>query len=139
MPCTERCHRKKALKPACKRELVAHMTTIFGLSIRQACRTLNLSRTVYHYSPDTTRDEPVITALCEVVERYPRYGFSKIFQILRRWGHIWNHKRVHRIYCLLKLNICRKGKQRLPVRNPARFANVIMAGCLRLFSIAIIR
>ena len=95
------------------------MTTIFGLSIRQACRTLNLSRTVYHYSLDTTRDEPVITALCEVVERYPRYGFSKIFQILRRWGHIWNHKRVHRVYCLLKLNIRRKGKQRLPVRNPS--------------------
>lgn len=43
---------KKALKRAFKRELVAHLITTFGLSIRQACRSLNLSRTVYHYCPD---------------------------------------------------------------------------------------
>ncbi|ASN83978.1 IS3 family transposase [Pectobacterium versatile] len=92
------------------------------MSIRQACRTLSLSRTVYFYQPDTRRDEPVIQALTDMAERYPRYGFKKLFQKLRRQGHAWNHKRVHRIYCLLKLNFRRKGKQRLPVRNPAPLA-----------------
>lgn len=52
-------------------------------------------------------------------EHYPRYGFKKLCQVLRRQGSSWNHKRVHRIYCLLKLNFRRKEKQRLPVRNPA--------------------
>lgn len=51
---------EKALKQACKRELVTHLITTFGLSIRQACQSLNLSRTAYHYRPDTTRYEPVI-------------------------------------------------------------------------------
>lgn len=94
----------------------------FTMSIRQACRTLSLSRTVYCYQPETCRDEPVIQALSEVAERYPRYGFKKLFQVLRRQGNAWNHKRVHRIYCLLKLNFRRKGKQRLPVRNPTPLA-----------------
>lgn len=42
--------------------------------------------------------------------------------MLRWLGNVWNHKRVHRIYRLLKLNFRRKGKQSLPVRNPAPLA-----------------
>ncbi|MFS7632860.1 hypothetical protein ACJ8BK_23990 [Klebsiella pneumoniae] len=41
---------------------------------------------------------------------------------MRRQGYAWNHKRIHRIYCLQKLNFRRKGKQRLPVRNPSPLA-----------------
>lgn len=77
---------------------------------------------VFRYQPDTRRDEPVIMALTMAAEHYPRYGFKKLFQVLRRQGNTWNHKRVHRIYCLLKLNFRRRGKQRLPVRNPAPLA-----------------
>ncbi|VEA70751.1 Integrase core domain [Serratia rubidaea] len=50
------------------------------------------------------------------------FGFKTLFQVLRREGNAWNHKRVHRIYCVLKLNFRRKGKQRIPVRNPAPLA-----------------
>ncbi|ELG11786.1 hypothetical protein A1SG_00027 [Escherichia coli KTE54] len=76
---------------------------------------------VCDYRPDTTRDEPVIAALQAVAERYPRYGFPKLFLILRQQGHSWNNKRLHSIYCLLKLNFRRKC-QRLPVRNPPQLA-----------------
>jgi putative transposase len=90
------------------------------LSLRAACKALRLSRTVYHYQPDTTRDQPVIDVVLALVERFPRYGFGKLFPLIRRQGHRWNHKRVHRIYCALGLNIRRKGKKRLPNRNPDR-------------------
>lgn len=88
------------------------------MSIRAACHALSLSRSVYVYQPDTSRDDPVIVALQNAAERYPRYGFKKLFLILRRQGYAWNHKRIYRVYCLLKLNLRRKGKQRLPNRNP---------------------
>lgn len=78
---------KKALKPAIKRELVSYLTAQFAMSLRKACRTLSLSRTVYFYQTDTRRDEPVIHALTELAERYPRYGFKKLFQLLCRQGN----------------------------------------------------
>jgi len=54
----------------------------------------------------------------ELADQSPRYGCGKLYPLLRRRGHRWNHKRVHRIYCELKLNLRRKGKKRLPSRNP---------------------
>ena len=87
--------------------------------MRQACRAVGVSDSVYRYQPDLTKNEPVIAALQKAVERYPAYGFSKLFKILRRWGHQWNHKRIYRLYCELNLNKRRRGKKRLPTRNPA--------------------
>ena len=55
-----------------------------------------------------------MAALIELAERKPTWGISKLFRVLRRHGHPWNHKRVWRVYCLLKMNLKRKGKKRLP-------------------------
>jgi putative transposase len=88
------------------------------MSIRGACGAVEISRTVYRYQPNTHKDEPVIEAILALMDEHPTRGFGKLFTALRRQGHRWNHKRVHRVYCSLKLNIRRKGKRRLPNRNP---------------------
>ncbi len=53
---------------------------------------------------------PLIQALLDLAERFPRYGFEKCFAVLRREGHTWNHKRVYRVYKQLALHLRRKGK-----------------------------
>jgi putative transposase len=90
---------------------------------------LNLSRSVYRYRADTNRDLPVIMAIQGVLDINPGYGFGKLFKTLRRQGHRWNHKRVYRVYCLLKLNKRRKGKRRLPSRFPEPLAVPAAANC----------
>lgn len=102
--------------------MVDYIHEEYALSVRRCCVALALSRSVYAYKATPRDDGPIIAALIELAERFPRYGFSKLFQLLRRRGHRWNHKRVHRVYCALKLNLRRKGNKRLPSRNPEPLA-----------------
>ena len=105
-----------------RRELADYAIQTHAVSLRRACRVVGLSDSVYRYRPDANKDDALIATLQAVSERYPAYGFSKLLKVMRRQGHLWNHKRIHRVYCELKLNKRRKGKKRLPNRNPAPLA-----------------
>ncbi len=93
-----------------------------GLSERRACAVVGISRSVSRYSPRPDRDEEVIAVLLELSETCPERGFSKLYELIRRRGLPWNHKRVWRVYCDLKLNLRRKGKKGLPKREPQPLA-----------------
>jgi putative transposase len=88
------------------------------LSVLRACAIVRFSRAAYYRAPRAPleADADVITALQAVVEKHPRHGFWKCYGRMRRQGHPWNHKRVHRVYCALKLNLPRRTKRRLPTR-----------------------
>jgi len=58
--------------------------------------------------------------LLKLSREYPHYGFQTLFGLLRSMGNLWNHKRVRRIYCELKLNLKRKPKKRLAPRTAQR-------------------
>jgi putative transposase len=76
---------------------------------------MNLSRSVYYYQSHRD-DGAVIEKLQTLADKRPMDGFWKMYFRIRKEGLIWNHKRIHRVYKLLKLNIKRKGKRRLPAR-----------------------
>jgi putative transposase len=95
------------------------MTEEKGLSVSRACQVARLSRAAY-YKPGTNwaaRDEAVIAALNAALAERDRWGFWKCYDRLRNLGHWWNHKRVHRVYCRMKLNLPRRTKRRPPKRE----------------------
>ena len=102
--------------------MVTYVHVEHGLSLRRACRAFSLSRSVYGYQPKESDDELVIEALVRLAEKHPRFGFGKLFPLLRREQPMWNHKRVLRVYRALKLHLRRKGKKRLPSRHPEKLA-----------------
>lgn len=88
------------------------------LPVQRACRVVRLSRAAYYRPPNSRvrADAPVIAALMAVVADHGRWGFWKCFDRLRLQRYRWNHKRVHRVYCDLHLNLPRRTKRRFPHR-----------------------
>jgi putative transposase len=100
--------------------VVEYLVRVHGLSVNRACYGASLSRSAW-YRPLKNwmeYDQPVIRALQDLSAAKPGLGFWKLHRRLRRRGHGWNHKRLHRVYCELKLNIRRRAKQRVPTRDP---------------------
>lgn len=107
---------KKRLGPCQQRELAEEAVKDYRVSVSRACRIARLPKSQYYYR-SRKDDAALITALQDHAQQYPSYGFRKLFAYLRRAGHRWNHKRVYRVYRLLKLNKRRGGKRRLPTRT----------------------
>jgi putative transposase len=98
------------------------MTEDKGLSVSRACQVARLTRAAYYKSGTNwaARDAAVIAALNAAVAESARWGFWKCFDRIHNQGHRWNHKRVYRVYCAMKLNLPRRAKRRVPqrVRQP---------------------
>ena len=110
-------YRKKTLKSEERRDLVEYAIAEHELSERQACRAVNLNRGTYRYQASKTDDHEIEQELQQLSESQPRWGCRKMTDYLRNQGHLWNHKRIRRIYRGLALNLHRKPKKRLAART----------------------
>lgn len=92
---------KKVLKPAQKRCLADSLDMAYRVGIRKACAVMRLQRSVYYYK--SIKDSRVLTQrIREIAEIRVRYGYLRIYVLLRREGWHLNHKRVYRIYIAKK-------------------------------------
>jgi putative transposase len=83
--------------------------------VSRACKIVSLPRSQFYYTSKKD-DTAIIGELQDLAFKHPSYGFRKLSAYLKRAGHGYNHKKVYRVYKLLKLNKRRKGKRRLPAR-----------------------
>jgi putative transposase len=75
-----------------------------------------MPRSTATYTKKAKLDEPIIDSLNQLVEEHPSIGFWKCYYRMRKANNRWNHKRVYRVYTMLKLNIRRRARKRLPAR-----------------------
>lgn len=65
-----------------------------------------------HYRPEEKHDGSLLGRIEEIAAARVRYGFRRIFVLLRREGWKADHKRVYRLYCQAGLNLRRKRPRR---------------------------
>lgn len=108
-----------------RREVAECLVDEFDLPITRACNVVKMNRSLWYREPKAkAEDEEIRSALNTLVDRWPRWGFWKCFGWLRANGNRWNHKRVHRIYCLMKLNLPRR-KKKMILTRPKQPLNVM--------------
>lgn len=107
---------KKAIKPDKHRALAVYALGEHGLSERQACKILKLSRSVFRYQPKRPYDTEIEQELLGLAARKPSWGFGRMLAYMKSDSHDWNHKRIRRVYCELRLNLRVKPRKRLPKR-----------------------
>jgi len=111
---------KKTVEPTARKEAVGYLVEVKRLSKARACRAVGLSRSGYYQPVKDWKayDAAVVAALNEVVAENGRWGFWKCFGRIRLDGYEWNHKRVHRVYCEMNLNLPSRTKRRRIKREP---------------------
>ncbi len=70
----------------------------FGLSERRGCAVMGVARSTVQYEPRGKDDGKDLKEIREIALRYPRYGYRRIWAVLRRSGRSINRKRVLRLW-----------------------------------------
>ena len=115
-----------------RREQVAYVRGR-GVSLRRACALLSIARSMVGYeSALAKRDAPVVAAMRELAEQYPRFGYRHIQVFLERRGMVMSADRAHRIWRRAGLQVPRRRPRRRvamhrPRPLPASGANHVWA------------
>ena len=96
---SEGCAVKKVVKAASRREAARYLQQTYQVSERRAGRALGLSNSSLRYSSRRPNAEALRRRLRELAAERPRYGYQRLWALLRREGWAVNHKKVYRLYC----------------------------------------
>jgi len=84
----------------------------YRTSVRRACRCVMLTTSMYYYRRADKADELLRMRMREIAATRVRYGFWRIYVLLRREGFADNHKRMYRVYIEEQLNLRTKRPRR---------------------------
>jgi len=83
-----------------------------GLSERRACHLVQIQRSTVQYQPRPDHNAELRTTMQELAQQHHRYGYRRIYRLLRRRGQKVNKKRVQRLWQRAKLQVGRPQRKR---------------------------
>lgn len=86
------------MTPAVKREAVAQLKSLFGLSEGRACRIAGADRKMVRYQARRAPDMELRGRLRELANERRRFGYRRLFVLLRREGEPSGINRISRLY-----------------------------------------
>jgi len=101
------------VRPAGKRAVVSHLVEAHGLSERRACRLADLNLSAWQYRARRKERPGLRARIKELAGMRRRFGYRRIYALLRREGWRVNHKAVHRIYVEEGLQVRKRKRKRV--------------------------
>jgi len=77
---------------------VRQVQATHGVSERRSCVALGVERSTIRYRSTKTDQAPLRLRIRDLAKTRVRYGYFRIYILLRREGWMVNHKRVYRLY-----------------------------------------
>jgi putative transposase len=87
-----------AWRPAAKRDAVAHLQAAMGLSERRACAFVGADRKMIRYQSRRPPDKDLRSRLHDLANARRRFGYRRLFHLLRRDGEPSGINRIYRLY-----------------------------------------
>ena len=100
------------MRPVRKRKLVDAVCGEWDVSIRRACRVLEVDTSTYHYKSRRPGQAGLEQRIKEICQARVRYGYRRVHVLLRREGWCINQKKTRRIYRELGLQLRNKTPKR---------------------------
>nr|WP_257187532.1 MULTISPECIES: IS3 family transposase [unclassified Bradyrhizobium] len=88
----------KMVGPAAKRAAIAHLQAVMSLSERRACSIVGADRKIIRYRSSRPPDAVLRGRLRDLANERRRFGYRRLFVLLRREGEPSGINRIYRLY-----------------------------------------
>ncbi|WP_152094740.1 IS3 family transposase, partial [Rhizobium dioscoreae] len=110
---------KKMVGPAAKREAVTHLKAVMGLSERRACQIISADRKTIRYRSSRPPEVDLRAKLRDLANERRRFGYRRLFILLRRDGEPSGVNRIYRLYREEGLSVRKRKARRRAVGTRA--------------------
>jgi transposase InsO family protein len=98
--------------PAAKRDAVAHLRNVLGMSERRACTLVSADRKMIRYRSHRPPDIELRARLRELANQRRRFGYRRLYIMLRDEGEPSGINRIYRLYRQEGLTVRRRKARR---------------------------